>query len=483
MLARLLSLEQRMHFWGELAAVALLGMEVVWVSEWYCALIIWRQPWPWVALILGLVTASCHIFARLFEDYRYSLLARRLAFTAWLLVCAYGSSWLLLHGGQSIDLLTLLTRPIANLNAAEPGMLDFWHLFIAGLLAWRGASLAHAPIGPYNVIRSMQLGLLMFMFYGLINAPFEPPNQSLPALFIYLTLALVASASARLAILSELRGGRTRQVDRNWIVVIAASIVVVIGLALLVGQLSTGALFSVFKFIVFIFLLITTLISLIILLPLLLLLDGMVPWLKDLHISLPVLDFIRQIQEMVAGFTQQHALDANSPFNRLVRLGEPVIYGSILLGVLLLAILALRWRLRQSRLRPEEDAAGLPVIVRLPGLPELRLPWLERLRRARRLLAAARIRRIYANMMDLCARLGQPRPAAETPLEFLPTLEQIFTGSTAEVELITRAYLKIRYGELPETDEEVQAVIAAWETVKRQGKRLSAARRRNPPVG
>jgi hypothetical protein len=86
------------------------------------------------------------------------------------------------------------------------------------------------------------------------------------------------------------------------------------------------------------------------------------------------------------------------------------------------------------------------------------------------MLAAARIRRVYSQLMDLGALLGKPRPPAFTPLEYLPRLDQLFPNHAVELRLMTGAYLKVRYGELPEYQEEVERVEAAWKVVQEQGR-------------
>ncbi|MBK7177431.1 MAG: DUF4129 domain-containing protein [Chloroflexi bacterium] len=62
-----------------------------------------------------------------------------------------------------------------------------------------------------------------------------------------------------------------------------------------------------------------------------------------------------------------------------------------------------------------------------------------------------------------------PRAAAETPYEYLATLAAAWPEHTTETSLITQAYVNIRYGELPETQEELSQIQAAW-------KRLEATR-------
>jgi hypothetical protein len=64
------------------------------------------------------------------------------------------------------------------------------------------------------------------------------------------------------------------------------------------------------------------------------------------------------------------------------------------------------------------------------------------------------------------------RAEAETPLEFLPALRRLFPGSEMQLDTITQAYLRVRYGELPETQAEVDEVESAWGYVNTKGKEM-----------
>jgi len=48
----------------------------------------------------------------------------------------------------------------------------------------------------------------------------------------------------------------------------------------------------------------------------------------------------------------------------------------------------------------------------------------------------------------------------------------IVTEFPAELNLITQTYIQVRYGEVPEQDDEVQAIEAAWERINEQGLKL-----------
>lgn len=84
----------------------------------------------------------------------------------------------------------------------------------------------------------------------------------------------------------------------------------------------------------------------------------------------------------------------------------------------------------------------------------------------RGLMAALTIRRIYARMGRLAGQRGYPRALAETPYEYRVTLQAAFPDLEPQVSLVTEAYVQVRYGELPETDADYQAVLDAWNTLK-----------------
>jgi hypothetical protein len=97
------------------------------------------------------------------------------------------------------------------------------------------------------------------------------------------------------------------------------------------------------------------------------------------------------------------------------------------------------------------------------------------LRRGGRLFGALRVRVIYANLMRLCEEFDCPRRRVQTPLEFLPTLRWLFPNHFDEIELITEAYNRVRYGELPEVSGDLQRVEEAWRRVREQAKNLHLA--------
>lgn len=81
------------------------------------------------------------------------------------------------------------------------------------------------------------------------------------------------------------------------------------------------------------------------------------------------------------------------------------------------------------------------------------------------LLAAISVENIYANLVRLARSKGYPRRPAQGPDSYLPTLKQAFPGHDAELSAITAAYLRVRYGELPISAEELEELRAAYAAI------------------
>jgi hypothetical protein len=108
-----------------------------------------------------------------------------------------------------------------------------------------------------------------------------------------------------------------------------------------------------------------------------------------------------------------------------------------------------------SRTSDDDDEEG-NLLQRLLGRLGLLRDW----------QTAVSIRRIYRKMLRAADASGYPRLEAETPYEFLKTLTQAWPQNRQEIQLITSAYVKIRYGELPETEQELQAIKDAWQALE-----------------
>jgi hypothetical protein len=141
---------------------------------------------------------------------------------------------------------------------------------------------------------------------------------------------------------------------------------------------------------------------------------------------------------------------------------------AIMLGLIIVVALALARVYQRATLaardsspsRSRHDGDG-------PAGPGRRL--LELLGLGGRWRAAASIRRVYRLMCLAAAAAGYPRLDTETPFEYLPSLDRAWTDYNDETRLITEAFVRVRYGELPETTEELDAILDAWRRLEEAG--------------
>jgi hypothetical protein len=83
-----------------------------------------------------------------------------------------------------------------------------------------------------------------------------------------------------------------------------------------------------------------------------------------------------------------------------------------------------------------------------------------------RFRAAASIRWIYANLLRWATELGYPRQRSQTPYEFLGTLRGAFPALEPEMQAITDAYVRSHYGEVPDSESEIQKIRSQWERIQ-----------------
>jgi hypothetical protein len=203
-------------------------------------------------------------------------------------------------------------------------------------------------------------------------------------------------------------------------------------------------------------------------------------------------DSLQNLNQTIFGF-RRNILDTigNSALSKFIQHWGPAlktIFLVAILGLFVAGILAWMgitlWQDHVRRQLGGEQKTGIQaenlfqrllerLLNRLGNTREA-LARLTDLKHRQRLRAAARIRQVYADLMDLCASLGQPRKEAETPLEYLPQLKRLFPQMQAEAMLITHAYNAIRYGQLPETQQEVNEVEVSWQKIKSAGRELAS---------
>lgn len=471
----------RMRLWSLIAALALGLMEAAAASLWYqAAFHITATPWSGVFAILFKIYLGSFSILRAMEAFHLKMAARRWIFLLWILLAGYLSLKMLVYPASSLGLFDLMALTIRYILQADVSGESFFHLIIVILITWRGVSIARSPVTTSGVHTSFQFGLMGLLLYGMIFAP-QHPVEAMIGLYLFLYSGLTAMGMARVASLSELRGGRIPRIGTGWVASILLAAVAVTLLAAAAGWLASGRLMELLAFGLLIIIAILTAIVMIILSPLLAYFAQILPllaqWIEKLMDRLRMLPISRQLERLIS--VVNDVLEKAQPF---LLAGRSLILLLILAAVIGVVLLALYLRKQRFRLVEEgeseiaqldETGNFLQKFVRRILHDARRL----RLRRPAQILAAARIRRIYRQLMSLSKKLGEERAPSTTPLEFMPALSGLFPDDVAGLRLITGAYLKVRYGEYPETAGEMDQVEAAWERIHRQGRKAALARR------
>lgn len=474
--------DARLRLWNELALIGQAGMETAWAGLWYAAIFEdqMRLPWWGVWLLLWGTVAVTFAMARGMETAHVRIRWRRILFLGWIALAALVTLKLVVFLDVRTDLRYLLEAPVRSLTGANASYLPFLHVLILPLVILRGVLLASALPDVRSMLVGFQTGLVAFLLHGLVFLP-SHPRLSAGGLFVYLFLGLLTMSATRIAGVTNFRGGRLARLNVTWGGGLLTGALAVVAAALLLGALSAAYAAEVIASVTLAILGLLGLLVVAVLFPLFNLIAYLIALVMQQMAGLLDLQFLENLKKSLSGLQAlaQQIVDRIYPTINVVRVVVPLIA----LGAIILAVLVwLRLQELDFHARAEEDTAPLSIKGLLGFLGRLA----RRPRRASRafrpagILAAARVRRIYASLMALCARLGAPRKASLTPSEFLPQAGALFPGDEVALEQITRAYLKVRYGEYPESRAEVEQVQAAWKAVQSSGRRKLSQMRKRP---
>jgi hypothetical protein len=140
----------------------------------------------------------------------------------------------------------------------------------------------------------------------------------------------------------------------------------------------------------------------------------------------------------------------------------------IMVLVVLVVALALGRLFRMARRPAQSDRMTLSPLEGIGGLDSAGAARriLDRLGFIKRWRTATSIRRIYEAMSDMARQHGYPRLDYETPYEYLDALSRAWPEFTGQTHLITEAYIRVRYGEIPESKPEIENIKIAWEELR-----------------
>jgi hypothetical protein len=418
-------------------------------------------------LILGALMFVAFAVAQMGENLRL-VKSLQLVLLAVVLVASlvFAERFLLAEAGN-------IALGLANL---DPGAVLV--VFVTVWMWWRGITLARVTIRPMTAWRRFEFGLLLFMAHIFVTSQLNEPRPGLGWFAAFLFFGFLAVIFARVSYVGITKGVNKNPFDRRWLAGTLATLFSAIAVAAVLGSLLTGQYQLVLEMLAEAFRLLVAVGLFIAAIPALILSNFLGPVVSWLQRLLPTPAPDPNAQLMPAYPNPQVGMLAEP-------LPLPLVLQSLCFWVMMVVIVAVIFlRVRRALSRRGRDDLDEPESLLKRGdagkllrkaLQDAMDGLAARLRPAQRLLAAVRIRRIYTQLLDLCDELNSPRPPEKTPLEFLPAMGELFTALSAELELITQAYVRVRYGEYPETREEVEDVEQAWQHIAEEGRRLKRA--------
>jgi len=465
--------------WQELAVISLIGMEMTGTALWLRILsqtgLSVSFGLAWISLVS--VAVMTYFLSRLTAILRLKLSLRRGLLLAWLFLSVYLLLRIFLSAGEPLSILDAASGIIRSVSLATRVFPSELILALGALwVVWRAVVLAEQPF-EYSVASGrFAAGIFWVAAYSLVS----PYTGELPvaAIYILISCGLLSLGLARIHSLQFLRGSRKIPFTRSWLGGIAGSVAVVVGVAAFSGFLMAFWGADAIGWLALAAMRVIIIAGSLLFLPLLALFMQLGPLLQELARLFPeiadqILSVLGGIQRIIEGLASGFKHDLALPENT----GPLIVWAIVILGVLIL-LFTLRTRDNRGKsaeLIESEELQDTGLLHSLlGGIRSLqhRLGMNPGGQHIGQLIAKARIRRIYAQLMSLSAALGLPRPQAQTPLEFLPAMKAIFPENPEDLAVITRAYMLVRYGELPEDEEDLIAVETAWQQLNTAGRRL-----------
>lgn len=345
-----------------------------------------------------------------------------------------------------------------------------WFLVMA-LAWWRGLRLAGREFTVSSAGLRLRLGGLVLIPLLIWWSLGRLPWSLVPLIGLFFLAALTAVSLSRAEEIEKSRSGRSVSLNPRWLLSVTVAAGLVLGTAVLLTLIVSGQ---------------TALL--------------LVGWLAPLWLALysggavilnTILILISPLLFVLSWLAQQIALFLVWLMNRFGGIVElPTLRvdpaavtpeaarelitnpaaagGSKLIAILLMIAVALAVSLalgrvyRQAKLAAQEGEPAAASAAQAAPQGNFRARLQQRWERLRGWRTAASVRRIYQNMCQAAAASGYARQAAQTPFEYQTTLNRAWPDNQADARLITEAYVKIRYGELPETENDLELLRQAW---------------------
>jgi hypothetical protein len=410
----------------------------------------------------------------------------------------------LVRGSSLLLLLTVQTGVLMLVFQPEyPGLA--WREFLARVLGSLGSVVELIPselviilsamfvfrrgvvaasddvLAPEKLHFRFRLGIVILAAFGLIFRDVEG-RLMLEALPAYFFTGLLALAVSRVDRAPSHAGERTGPAGLRWVGVMVLIILATVGLAQALSAALQSQIASEIVAILASALLGALRIIVILVSPLIRVVSLFLDWaIRAAAGALGGVDGLAGILETIGSLSRTGAAGQGGPPTWIQEHARELAAAGTALVLALLALTAIRGGRRRQIDEESEPVEEVELIPwesddtergggLLAAVVRRHKPPLDALEQ---MLAAASIRRIYGRLLRKAKSLGRPRPPAETPLEYLTTLRELFPYHKEEVETITRAYLEVQYGGRLDQDAGIAEVRRAW----------GALQPRTPPWG
>lgn len=465
------------HFQREILLVSWAVTELALITPICLALMPWARFWPPASVMLWLLLIMLFSFnlVRLMSLLQVKHEHQRNVMVSALMLTLLIMLPMLLYRPRALSDLSWISSFVGNLTDAGNVLWtrDLSVFLVTILVWWRGIRLSHQAFSIERAGLRLRLG-------GLVGGPLvawaggRVAMEVTPYILLFFFSAITVVALVRAEQIEQDRSAHSASLNPRWlsgIVVVDLAVVLFAGLLaalfsgdsalVVVGWMSP--LWSALAFGA------ATTVNIVGYLsqPLFLVLAFIIEWLSILlrrllsnalaePLTLPILEV------PIPQPTPQGAEQA-----------ESFIDGSRAIALLLMVALVLVTGLTLGRLyRHTTPADGEQ--ARISGThgqkesrdASLRTRLLQRLGLLRRRRMATSIRRIYQEMCDAASASGYPRALSETPYEYVATLANVWPDNYDDIWRVTQAYIRVRYGEIPETKEAYEQISAAWHRLK-----------------
>ena len=476
-----------LHAWGqikqELLYLIWATMDLCLIVPMILILMPWARFWPvsqisiWVLLFMLIPFNLIRLMSTLQLDKSKQQNIMVLALLVALLL-----AWrMLLYAPRPFFNLRWLAELFSHMANRESLLWsrDITIFFVTLVSWWRGIRLIALKPDVHQVGSRLRSSALVFAFLGIVLAQTQVKWQLLPFILLFYLVGLTAVALIRAEELEAKRSGLSANLTPRWLATIFGASLIVITLAGLLTSLVVGeSAFFIATWLSPLWLSIRAGITVIsntflyLISPLTSLLAAIINFLAAL-LSRIISNMMEVIGENPLPTRPPFEFDAGTPVpEELVEIAAPPLIDTriitilLMVAALLIVVLTLTRLYREASLAARDGSHITPRRGGQGGSLGLGQRILQRLGLLRNWRAAASVRRIYQNMCHAAAGAGFPRAEAETPSEYLATVAQVWPENLQDSQLITEAFNKVRYGEIPETEEELKAIQNAWKRLE-----------------